>query len=94
MIQKNIFEKQEQTQISKQTLQLLQGKPPGGERNWEGGNNTHTTVKKQKIKKNLLYNTGKSTHQFVITYMEEMSGYIFFNITDALCCTTETNTTL
>ena len=43
-MQRNLFIKQKQTQISKPVLRLAQGKPLEGEENWEGGDNILVTV--------------------------------------------------
>ena len=48
---------------------------------------------KYMINEKLLYNTGYSTQYFVITYMGKKMD-IGMRITDSLCCTPETNSTL
>lgn len=53
---------------------------------------SHTV--QEMINKNLLYSTGKSTQQFVITYKGKNLNTCMYCITDSLCCTSETNTTL
>ena len=53
---------------------------------------------KQINNKGLLYSTGNSIQYSVITYMGKESEkewtYVYVNITESLCCTPETNTTL
>ena len=54
---------------------------------------------KQITNKDLLYSTGNSTQYSVMTYMGTESKkkewiYVYIYITDSLCCTPETNTTL
>ena len=52
---------------------------------------THYCIK-QMVNENILYSTGKSTQQCVVTYMGKKKGMdIFICITDSLCCTPETN---
>ena len=45
-------------------------------------------------KKDLLYTTGTYTQYFVRTYKGKESEKIYICITESLCCTPETNTTL
>ena len=66
----------------------------------------HATIYKMETNKDLLYSTGNSTQYYVMAYMGEGSKkewicvcvyiyiYIYIYITDSLCCTPETNTTL
>ena len=52
---------------------------------------------KQIANKDLLYITENSTQYYIITYMgkeSEKNGDIYLYITESLCCTPETNTTL
>ena len=51
------------------------GETVRGGKNWEGGNNIHTLLYKIMNNENLQYSTGKSTQQFVITYMGKKNGY-------------------
>ena len=48
------------------------------------------------VQAGLLYSTGKSTQQCVITYMgkESEKEWIYVYVTDLLCCTPEANKTL
>ena len=73
----------------------------GGRRgglNWEAGTDIYTLLYiKQITNKNLLYNTENSTQYSVMTYMgieSKKKVDICICITDSLCCTAETNTTL
>ena len=70
-----------------------------GEINWETGTDICTLLYiKQITNKDLLYSTGNSTQYSVMTYMGKNLKkewiYIYIHITDSLCCTPETNTTL
>ena len=58
--------------------------------------NTHTLLYVRQIKnKDLLYSTGNSTQYSVITYMrKESKKRMNICVTESLCCTPETNTTL
>ena len=66
--------------------------------NWEIGIGIYTPLYIKLItNKDLLYNTGNSTQYSVMTYMGKESKKrvdICIWITDSLCCTPETNTTL
>ena len=64
--------------------------------NWEIGIDISTLLYiKQKTNKNLLYSTGNSTQYSVMAYMgKESKKRVDICITDSLCCTPETNTTL
>ena len=66
--------------------------------NWEVENDIFTLLHiKQITNKNLLYSTGKSTQYSVMTYIriESKKGMdIGIYITDSLCCSAETSTTL
>ena len=65
--------------------------------NWETGGDTCTLLYiKQISNKNLWYSTGNSTQYSVMAYMgkESKKVDICICITDSLCCTPETNTTL
>ena len=59
----------------------------------------HTITYKIDTNKDLLY-TGNSTQYWVMMYMakelerEWMCGYIYVCVTELLCCTPESNTTL
>ena len=56
----------------------------------------YTTMHKI-VNKDLLYSTGNSTHYSIMTHMGKESKKridICVCITDSLCCTAETNTTL
>ena len=69
----------------------------GREINQEIGNNRYTLLYlKYVINKDLLYSTGNPTQYSVTTYMgkepEKKNSCIC--ITESLCCTPETNTTL
>ena len=66
--------------------------------NWETGNDTYALLYiKQITNKDQLYSTGNSTQYSVMAYMgkeskKRVDGCIC--ITESLCCTPETNTTL
>ena len=66
--------------------------------NWEIGIDLYTLLCiKQIIHENLLYSTENPTQDFVIPYMGKESKKkvdISMCITDELCCTPETDTTL
>ena len=59
--------------------------------NWETGIDKYTLLC-------IKYSTGNSTQYSVMSHMGKESKkeriYVFVNITDSLCCTPETNTTL
>ena len=62
--------------------------------NWEIGIDTHTLIYiKQTINKDLLL-TETSSQYSVMTYMGKESKKVDICITDSLCCTAETNTTV
>ena len=62
--------------------------------NWEIGIDIHTLLYiKQIINKDLLL-TETSSQYSVMTYMGKESKKVDICITDSLCCTTETNTTV
>ena len=66
-----------------------------GGTNLEFGINIYTLLHIKEItNKNLLYSTGNSTQYFVITYNGKESEKEYIYITESLCCTSETNTTL
>ena len=82
---------------------LMVTKWEGGQINQEFGINRYTLLYiKQINNKDLLYSTGNYTQCLVITYngkeSEKVYIYIFIYmyvcITESLCCTPETNTTL
>ena len=69
--------------------------------NWETGIDTYTLLYVKRVtNKNLLYSTGNSIQYSVMAYMGKDSKKkkkrvdICICITDSLCCTPETNTTL
>ena len=63
--------------------------------NWEIRINRYTLLYvKQVTNKDLLYSTGNSTQYSVMTYVGKESKKEWIYITDSLCCTPETNTTL
>ena len=70
----------------------------GGGINWEIGIGTYTLLYIKEItNKDLLYSSGNSTQYSVMTFMGEESKKrqdICICITDSLCCTPDTNTTL
>ena len=93
----NLFTKQKQTHRQKTNLWLPKGKGGGGGINQEFGINTCTLLYiKQVNNKDLLYSTGNYIQYLVITYngKEYEKVYISICITESLCCTPETNTTL
>ena len=97
MVQMNLFTKHKQSQMQK-TNMVTWGKERG-EINWETGTDICTLLYiKQITNKDLLYSTGNSTQYSVMTYMGKNLKkewiYIYIHITDSLCCTPETNTTL
>ena len=62
-----------------------------------GGLKWYTLLYKIDDYENLLCSTGKSTQKFAITYTGKKNVgdiYICTHMTDSLCCTSETNTTL
>ena len=69
-----------------------------GEINWKIGIHIYTLLYiKQITNKDLLYSTGNSTQYSVMAYMENESEKEWIHvyvITDSLCYTPETNTTL
>ena len=71
----------------------------GGGINWEIGIDIYALLYiKQITNKNLLYSTGNSTQYSVMAYMGKESKKkrmdVCICITDSLCCTPETKTTL
>ena len=69
----------------------------GGGINQEFGINIYTLLYiKQITSKDLLYSTGNYTQYFVITHKGKKSEKvdIYVCITESLCCTPETDTTL
>ena len=77
---------------------VTKGERGGGGINWETGIDIYTVLYiKPKTNKNLLYSTGNSTQYSVMAYMGKESKNrvdICICITDSLCCTPKTNTTL
>ena len=72
---------------------VTKGEMLGGGIKQKLGINIHTLLYiKQITNKDLLYSTGNSTQYSVITYMRKESEKVY--ITESLCCTPETNTTL
>ena len=92
MIQINLFAKQKQTHRHRKQTGLLKGK--GKERiNQELKINVKTLPYiKQITNKDLLYSTGNYTQYFVVTYKGKESEKEY--ISESLCYTPETNTTL
>ena len=77
------------TEDSCDLIELTAGLKKGKDsKNQEEGNDVCTLLYKID-NKSLLYSTGKSTEQFVITYMGKIMDIC---ITDSLCCTPEINT--
>ena len=63
--------------------------------NWQIETDIYTLLYvKQTTSKNLLYSTENSTQYSVMTYMGKESKRVDRCMTDSLCCTPETNTTL
>ena len=100
-----IYKTEIDPQTQKTNLWLPKGKDVGGI-NQEFGINIYTLLYiKQITNRDLLYSTGNYTQYFVITYKGKESEkeyiyniYIIYNIqiyiTESLCYTPETNTTL
>ena len=80
--------------MQKTNLQLPGSK--AGRINWEIRIDRYTLLNiKQITNKNLLYSTGNSTQDSTMAYMEkESKKRVDTCITDSLCCTLDTNTTL
>ena len=88
-----IYKTEIQSQMQKTNLQLPGGKK-GGRIKWEIGIDMYTLLCIKQITNENLYSTGNSP---VMTYMgkeSKKSVDICICITDSLCCTPETNTTL
>ena len=98
MVQRNLFTKQKLSHRCRKQTYGYQGGKGGGRINWETGIDIYTLLYvKQITNKNLLYSTGNSIQHSVMTYMgieNEKELDICICITDSLCCTAETNTTL
>ena len=68
--------------------------------NWEVGIDMYTLLYVKHItNKDLLYGTGNSTQFSLMAYMgkeskQKKSGYKYMYITNSLCCTAESTTTL
>ena len=92
----NLFTKQKQSHRSKKTNLWL----PQQGINWEIEINIYTLLSINQIaNKDLLYSTGNSTQLSLMAYMgkeskQKKSGYKYMYITNSLCCTAESNTTL
>ena len=77
----------------KTNLQLTRCKAGGI--HWEIGIEVYTPISKIGSNENLLYNTGNSIQDSIMTYMvieSKTNGEIFMSV--SLCCTAESNTTL
>ena len=76
MIQRNVFIGQKQTDFKTNLMVTIDETVGGREKlgRWRI-TDTHDCIK-QMIKENLLYSTGKSTQQFVISYMGKKYGYM------------------
>ena len=97
MIQMNLFTKQKQTyRYQKTNLGYQRGNMWVGGVNQEHGMNIYTLPHIRWItNSSLLYITGNSAQYSVITYMRKESlKNEYICITESLCRTTETNTTL
>ena len=93
-----IYKVETDSQTQKTNLWLPTGKGRGVVINQEVGINIYTILYiKQIINKNLLCSTMNSSQYSVITYMGKESEkewiYVYI-LTEPLCCTPETNTTL
>ena len=92
-----IYKTEVDPQMQKTNLWLPGGKMGGGI-NWKIGIDIYTLLYiKQITNKDLQYSTGNSTQYFVMAYMGKGSKKrvdICICITDSVCCTLETNTTL
>ena len=94
MMQMNLFTKQRQThRYWKQTYGYWRENMVGRGKSGAWDEHTHTTTYKI-TNKDLLCSTGNSTQYSVITYMKKERMNICICITESLCCTPETNTTL
>ena len=90
----NLSTKQKELQMQKTNLWLL-GVRGGGGINWEIGMDIYTLLYiKETTSKDLLYSTGNSTQYSVMAFRGKESKKVYICITDSLCCTPETNTTL
>ena len=92
----NFFTKQKEPHRHRKQTLLPKGKG-SGMINQEVGINIYTLLYiKQITNKDLLYSKEKYTQQFVITYKRKESEKedMYVCITESLCCTPETNTTL
>ena len=84
-----------ESQIQKTNLWLPED--AGRRINWEIGTDIYTLLYiKQITNKDLLYSRGNSTQYSVMTFMGKESKKVVIGIymTDSLCSTPETNTTL
>ena len=93
-----MYKTEKELQMQKTNLWLPGGGGRRGWTNWEIGIDIYTLQYiKQITNKDLLYSTGNSTQYSVMAYMGKDSRKrvnICICITDSLCCTPETNTTL
>ena len=91
----NVFTKQKQTQRHRKEIYSYQRGNTEGYIKSLGLAYVYTTIYKI-ISKDLLYSTGSATQYSVITYMgkESEENGICICLTESLCCTRESNTTL
>ena len=106
MTQMNLSTKQKQTQRHREQTWLPRGKRDAGGMAWEFGISRCKLVYIEWINnKVLLYSTGNYIQYPVINHNEKnmkknvyiyiyIYTYIYICITESLCCTAETNTTL
>ena len=92
----NLFTKQKDSQTQKTNLWLPKGKGGEGGINQKFGINRYTRLYiKQINSKDLLYSTGDYIQYLIISYNGKESEKEYIQIiTESLCCTPETNTTL
>ena len=89
-----IYKIEIESQMYKSILQSPRGK--GGGVNWEIGIDIYTLLYIQQItNKDLLFSTGNSTQYSVMAYVgKNLKADICIHLTESLCCTYQTNTTL